>query len=108
MSSGMTEIWVYLSAQPLLWLTLTLAAYILALALHRKAGAHPAVNPVLVSVLTSSVMGPHGPTPAAWTHAVRVMFQVSAGIAALALLLTIVLPAVPLRPHQVRPPVAAE
>lgn len=46
----MTEIWVYLSAQPLLWLTLTLAAYLLALALHRRAGGHPAVNPVLISV----------------------------------------------------------
>ena len=51
MSSGMTEIWVYLSAQPLLWLSLTLAAYLVALTLHRKAGAHPAVNPVLLSVL---------------------------------------------------------
>lgn len=47
---AMTEIWVYLSAQPLLWLTLTLAVYILAIALHRRAGGHPAVNPVLVSV----------------------------------------------------------
>ncbi len=49
-SGAMTEIWVYLSAQPLLWLTLTLAAYILAIALHRRAGCHPAVNPVLISV----------------------------------------------------------
>ena len=47
---SMTEIWVYLSAQPLLWLTLTLAAYLLAIGLHRKAGGHPAVNPVLISV----------------------------------------------------------
>lgn len=47
---SMTEIWVYLSAQPLLWLTLTLAVYLLALALHRKAKGHPVVNPVLVSV----------------------------------------------------------
>lgn len=49
-TDSMTEIWVYLSAQPLLWLTLTLAAYLLAIVLHRKAGGHPAVNPVLVSV----------------------------------------------------------
>lgn len=49
-SGAMTEIWVYLSAQPLLWLTLTLAAYILAIALHRRAGGRPAVNPVLISV----------------------------------------------------------
>ncbi|WP_374264767.1 LrgB family protein [Zoogloea sp.] len=47
---SMTEIWVYLSAQPLLWLTLTLAVYLLAILLHRKAGGHPAVNPVLLSV----------------------------------------------------------
>jgi len=49
-TESMTEIWVYLSAQPLLWLTLTLAAYLLAITLHRKAGGHPAVNPVLLSV----------------------------------------------------------
>jgi hypothetical protein len=41
-AGSMTEIWVYLSAQPLLWLTLTLAAYLLAITLHRKAGGHPA------------------------------------------------------------------
>ena len=51
MSAGsMTEIWVYLSAQPLVWLTLTLAAYLLAITLHRTAGGHPAANPVLISV----------------------------------------------------------
>ena len=51
MSAGsMTEIWVYLSAQPLVWLTLTLATYLLAITLHRKAGGHPAANPVLISV----------------------------------------------------------
>ncbi|MBS0355392.1 MAG: LrgB family protein [Proteobacteria bacterium] len=49
-TESMTEIWVYLSAQPLLWLTLTLAVYLLALALHRRAKGHPVVNPVLVSV----------------------------------------------------------
>ena len=49
-TESMTEIWVYLSAQPLLWLTLTLAAYLLAILLHRKAGGHPAVNPVLITV----------------------------------------------------------
>ncbi|MDD3354797.1 LrgB family protein [Zoogloea sp.] len=51
MSTGsMNEIWVYLSAQPLLWLALTLAVYLLAMALHRSSGGHPAVNPVLLSV----------------------------------------------------------
>lgn len=49
-AGSMTEIWVYLSAQPLVWLTLTLATYLLAITLHRKAGGHPAANPVLISV----------------------------------------------------------
>lgn len=49
-ADSMTEIWVYLSAQPLVWLTLTLAAYLIAVTLHRKAGGHPAANPVLISV----------------------------------------------------------
>ncbi len=44
------ELWVYLSTTPLLWLTATLAAYVLAdqisLRLHRT----PAANPVLISV----------------------------------------------------------
>lgn len=47
---SMTEVWVYLSAQPLLWLTLTLAAYALAILLHRRASGHPAANPVLIAV----------------------------------------------------------
>ncbi len=49
-ADSMTDIWVYLSAQPLVWLTLTLAAYLIAVTLHRKAGCHPAANPVLISV----------------------------------------------------------
>ena len=49
-ADSMTDIWVYLSAQPLVWLTLTLAVYLIAVTLHRKAGGHPAANPVLISV----------------------------------------------------------
>ena len=44
-------LWVYLSASPLLGLTLTLLAYLAAWQLHRRAGAHPLVNPVLIAVL---------------------------------------------------------
>ena len=49
-ADSMTDIWVYLSAQPLVWLTLTLAVYLIAVTLHRKAGGHPAANLVLISV----------------------------------------------------------
>ncbi|NHC06061.1 LrgB family protein [Azonexus fungiphilus] len=44
------EIWVYLSASPLLGLTVTLLAYQAAHALYRRSGAHPLANPVLVAV----------------------------------------------------------
>lgn len=44
------EIWVYLSSQPLLWLTATLAAYVLGDACFRAANRAPIVNPVLIAV----------------------------------------------------------
>lgn len=44
-------IWVYLSASPLLWLTLTLAVWLVADAVARAANRHPLVNPVLVSIV---------------------------------------------------------
>jgi predicted murein hydrolase (TIGR00659 family) len=46
----LTEIWVYLAETPLLWLTLTVVAYVGADALHRRLGRRAAANPVLVSV----------------------------------------------------------
>ena len=44
------DIWVYLSAGPLLWLTLTLAAYVIAYYAYERSGMNPLVNPVAVSV----------------------------------------------------------
>ncbi|MBK5912930.1 LrgB family protein [Rhodocyclus purpureus] len=44
------EIWAYLAAQPLLWLSATLIAYALGFALQRRARGNPAVNPVLIAV----------------------------------------------------------
>lgn len=44
-------LWVYLTQGPLLWLTVTLAAYALADWLSQRAGRHPVANPVLISVL---------------------------------------------------------
>lgn len=44
-----TEIWVYLSASPLLWLTVTLVAYGVADAMASMAKRHPAANPVVLS-----------------------------------------------------------
>ena len=45
-----TDIWVYLGASPLLWLTATVLAYALAFALFQRAGQSPLLNPVALSV----------------------------------------------------------
>ena len=46
----LTEIWVYLAQTPLLWLALTVVAYVAADALHARVRRHPVAHPVLVSV----------------------------------------------------------
>jgi predicted murein hydrolase (TIGR00659 family) len=44
-------IWVYLETAPLLWLTVTIGAYLLASALYHRSGSFPLLHPVLVSVV---------------------------------------------------------
>jgi predicted murein hydrolase (TIGR00659 family) len=44
------RLWVYLQTTPLFWLTATLAAFLVADALSKRAGRHPLVNPVLIAV----------------------------------------------------------
>ncbi len=46
----LTDIWVYLSSEPLLWLSATLVAYSAGDWLFRKSGRSPLVNPVLIAV----------------------------------------------------------
>lgn len=45
------EVWVYLQAEPLFWLTLTIGAYLLADKLYQASGLFPLINPVAVSIL---------------------------------------------------------
>lgn len=45
------NLWVYLSASPLTWLGLTLAAYLVGDVLARRSGGHPLANPVLIAVI---------------------------------------------------------
>ncbi len=45
------DIWVYLSAGPLLWLTVTLAAYALANRIATASGRNPLANPVAMAAL---------------------------------------------------------
>ena len=44
------QVWVYLSASPLLWLSVTLLAYLVAFTLYRMAGDNPLLNPVALAV----------------------------------------------------------
>ncbi|HJV72876.1 MAG TPA: LrgB family protein [Noviherbaspirillum sp.] len=50
MTQDITAIWVYLSASPLLGLTITLLAYQGAFWLYQRSGNNPLVNPVLIAV----------------------------------------------------------
>jgi len=46
----LADIWVYLSASPLLGLTITLVVYQAAYWIYKRAGFHPLLNPVALSV----------------------------------------------------------
>ena len=50
------EIWSYLARGPLVWLTLTLLAYVLADLIAEKAARRPLANPVLIAVLLLGAM----------------------------------------------------
>lgn len=45
------DIWVYLSATPLLWLTITLIAYQAAYWVYARADFNPLLNPVLIAIV---------------------------------------------------------
>ena len=50
MTPRLDQLWVYLSASPLLGLTMTLLAYQGAFWLYRRSGMNPLANPVLIAV----------------------------------------------------------
>ena len=51
-----SEIWSYLAQGPLVWLTLTLLAYVLADLIAEKAARRPLANPVLIAVILLGAM----------------------------------------------------
>jgi predicted murein hydrolase (TIGR00659 family) len=53
---GLVDIWVYLSATPLLGLTLTLVVYQAAFMFYRRCGFHPLANPVPLAVLVLATL----------------------------------------------------
>jgi len=54
--SELRDIWVYLSASPLLHLTLTLVAFQAGNWLYRRSGLNPLLNPVLIAVVAIVVI----------------------------------------------------
>jgi predicted murein hydrolase (TIGR00659 family) len=51
MPERLNQTWVYLSASPLFWLTMTLVAYQLAFRIYQRCGQRPLANPVLLAIL---------------------------------------------------------
>ena len=51
MIAEFTDIWVYLRTGPLLWLTVTLVAYVAAQWIYERAGLNPLLNPVALAVI---------------------------------------------------------
>ena len=50
------SIWIYLQAEPLFWLTLTIGSYLIADFIYRKSNLFPLLNPVAISVLLVSLI----------------------------------------------------
>ena len=50
------SIWVYLQAEPLFWLTLTIGSYIISDSIYRRTNLFPLLNPVAISVLLVSLI----------------------------------------------------
>ncbi len=51
LQSELQDVWVYLSASPLLHLTMTLAAYQAGMWIYKRGGMNPLLNPVLFAVV---------------------------------------------------------
>lgn len=56
MIAEFTDIWVYLRTGPLLWLTVTLAAYVAAQWIYERAGLNPLLNPVALAVVMLALL----------------------------------------------------
>ncbi|MFC0281700.1 LrgB family protein [Falsigemmobacter intermedius] len=80
------EIWGYLGRDPLLWLTLTLGAYVLGDAASRASGRNPLVNPVLIAmvILGTTLWATSTPYPVYFEGAQFVHFMLGPATVSLA------------------------
>lgn len=51
MIPNLSPLWVYLAASPLLWLLMTLAAYVIGQWINARCRGHPLVNPLALAIL---------------------------------------------------------
>lgn len=79
-------LWVYLGTNPLLWLLLTVGAYVVALRIQRALGGSPWANPVLLSVaaLVAILVGTRTPYERYFDGAQFVHFLLGTATVALA------------------------
>lgn len=56
MTPRLSEIWIYLSASPLLGLTITLLVYQLAFRAYQRSGCNPLMNPVLTAITAIALL----------------------------------------------------
>jgi predicted murein hydrolase (TIGR00659 family) len=82
-----SDIWVYLSANPLFWLTAVLAAYLLADWISAKAHRHPLVNTVAIAavLLGTLLLATHTPFQTFFDGAQFVHFLLGPATVALAI-----------------------
>jgi predicted murein hydrolase (TIGR00659 family) len=80
------EVWVFLARSPLLWLTLTVLAYIAAYELYQRSGFNPLVNPVLIAVtlIIAVLLATQTPYPTYFEGAKFVHFLIGPATVALA------------------------
>ncbi len=86
MTPEIAEIWVYLSASPLLWLSATLIAYVVADAISMRLKRHPLANPVVIAagILVGLLAATKTPYPAYFEGAQFVHFMLGPATVALA------------------------
>lgn len=85
--NSLNDIWVYLSATPLLGLTLTLVAYQAAYRLYESAGFHPLLNPVAITValIVTALLLTHTPYSTYFSGAQFIHFLLGPATVALAI-----------------------
>ncbi|MGB3290051.1 MAG: LrgB family protein [Burkholderiaceae bacterium] len=87
MSADLPALWAHLAGSPLFWLCFTLLAYLLAVAVHQRAGGHPLLLPMLTSVVVviAFLLATGTPYPVYAKHTWFLQFLIGPATVALAI-----------------------